>query len=200
MSAKKATAATQILTVPGLHGSGPGHWQSWLETQCDAAARVEQAAWDTPDLHAWTGALHDTLEAHQPHPVVLVAHSFGCLAAARALCDAPAQVAAVLYVAPACPARFGLHNDSLGGRLAIPSILVASENDPWMPLQGAIQLADQWGSTFINLGASGHINVASGYGPWPLAARLVESLIERSRGPYRRTSRAGAATLHAARA
>jgi predicted alpha/beta hydrolase family esterase len=187
MSAKKA--ATRILTVPGLHGSGPGHWQSWLETQFDAAARVEQAAWDTPDLRAWTGAVRDTLEAHHPHPVVLVAHSFGCLATARALCDVLPQVAAVLYVAPACPARFGLQRDSLGGRLAIPSIVVASENDPWMPLQGAMQLAGQWGSTFINLGASGHINVASGYGPWPLAARLVESLIERSRGRYRRARR-----------
>ena len=28
------------LIVPGLHGSGPAHWQTWFETQVPGALRV----------------------------------------------------------------------------------------------------------------------------------------------------------------
>nr|WP_238475001.1 alpha/beta hydrolase [Azospirillum cavernae] len=33
------------------------------------------------------------------------------------------------------------------------------------------------GADFINAGAVGHINVASGFGPWPLGETLVKELM-----------------------
>jgi hypothetical protein len=46
-----------ILIVPGLHNSGPEHWQSYWERTFPNARRIDQADWDRPDLAAWTRSL-----------------------------------------------------------------------------------------------------------------------------------------------
>ena len=38
------------LIVPGLNDSGPGHWQSWMESQLPDARRVRQIDWGEPVL------------------------------------------------------------------------------------------------------------------------------------------------------
>ena len=48
-----------------------------------------------------------------------------------------------------------------------PSEVLASTNDPWLSVDKAYQLAEAWGSEIHVLGAVGHINVESGFGPWP---------------------------------
>ena len=51
-----------------------------------------------------------------------------------------------------------------------PSIsihLIASSNDHYVTFERAALFAEKWGSQFINLGAHGHINAASGLGNWP---------------------------------
>jgi predicted alpha/beta hydrolase family esterase len=44
--------------------------------------------------------------------------------------------------------------------------MIISENDPWLNFQDALQLAKAWKITPKNLGQVGHINVASGFGPF----------------------------------
>jgi predicted alpha/beta hydrolase family esterase len=44
---------------------------------------------------------------------------------------------------------------------------VASSNDPYCSLERARDLAATWGSAVIESGEVGHLNVASGHGPWP---------------------------------
>jgi predicted alpha/beta hydrolase family esterase len=56
------------------------------------------------------------------------------------------------------------------------SILAASEDDPYLPIEIAPRLARAWGSKFENLGRQGHINVASGHGEWAQGERLLEQL------------------------
>jgi predicted alpha/beta hydrolase family esterase len=48
-----APTAPRLLIVPGLHDSGPAHWQSWLEAQEPGARRVVQRDWQAPDLERW---------------------------------------------------------------------------------------------------------------------------------------------------
>ena len=70
-----------ILLVPGLHDSGPGHWQTLWETSRPDARRVELGMWDDPHRNIWVNQLN--LAIHRANrPVVLVAHSLGCLAVA----------------------------------------------------------------------------------------------------------------------
>jgi len=187
----------RVLVIPGLRGSGPAHWQSWLQGHFKRARRVEQADWDAPDLAAWAARIAATLAAEPPGPWVAVAHSFGCLALARHLLsvDAPGGegtvhgIRAVLLVAPAEPARFGLQDTPLQQRLRVPATLLASDTDPWMSASRAEAFAQAWGSGFVNLGDAGHINADAGFGPLPSAKKLTEFLIHRVE-QFRRPERA----------
>jgi predicted alpha/beta hydrolase family esterase len=39
-----------------------------------------------------------------------------------------------------------------------------------------VKLARAWRSWFVDLGAVGHLNPASGFGPWPRALPLIDLL------------------------
>jgi hypothetical protein len=179
-SCKTSTWPPRLVTVPGLHGSEGAHWQTWLERQFPRSLRVEQTNWDAPDLDRWAQSVNDLL-ARQRGPFVLAAHSFGCLAAAHALQQraqraSSADVVGVLFVAPASPRKFAFAGAFEAARISVPSILIGSETDPWMPLAGARELAQRFGSAFVNLGDAGHINTAAGFGPWPRAKYFVDTL------------------------
>ena len=155
-----------ILIVPGLRNSGPRHWQTWFESKLAGAWRVEQANWERPFLSDWTARVCEAIDSHRGQ-VWIVAHSFGCLAAVSAGLVCADRIRAALLVAPADPARFGGAADLPQERLAFPSLVVASNNDPWVKPGVAEHWADVWGSSYQNIGDAGHINVDSGYGPWP---------------------------------
>ena len=81
-------------------------------------------------------------------------------------------------MAPANPARFGENGFSRDSqtdystyfqqlKLQVPTTLLISENDPWLSFEDAHILAQTWKIKPINLGAVGHVNVASGFGPFP---------------------------------
>jgi predicted alpha/beta hydrolase family esterase len=176
----RAAARPRLVIVPGLHGSGAEHWQSWLQHQVDGAVRVEQDDWSAPDLGRWSERVADTLAALGPGPHVVVAHSFGCLATVRAAARDPAlDIAQVLLVAPAEPSRFDVASVLPQSPLAPHSCVVASDNDPWMSATQAHDWALRWGSDWINLGNAGHINVDSGYGPFPLAREWAAGALNR---------------------
>ncbi|MDR2690092.1 MAG: alpha/beta hydrolase [Azoarcus sp.] len=164
-----------ILIVPGLNGSGPEHWQSWVETRLPETRRVIQDDWNTPDLPRWRQRVQKYL-AHSRHPVILIAHSFGCLASMAAARYHSRRIAGALLVAPADPRKFGVGRHLPATPAAFPSIVVASANDPWVSISTARRWARRWGSHFINLGRHGHINIESGFGPWPEGFALYETL------------------------
>lgn len=173
----------RVLIVPGLHDSGPAHWQSWLQSQYRDARRVEQRDWTDPQLDRWAARIASTLERSGPGPWVAVAHSFGCLALARYLAQQPAgrerPVRAALLVAPAEPDRFGVASQLPASRLPVPSTVVASDNDPWMSTASTRRWASRWGSAWLSLGEAGHVNTESGFGPLPLARRWVTAMSAR---------------------
>jgi predicted alpha/beta hydrolase family esterase len=174
--------AVRVLVVPGLHGSGPDHWQSWLQGHYRHAVRVEQDDWATPDVDRWAERIAATLRRHKPARWVAVAHSFGCLALARYVSrQGRAQhlpVRAAVLVAPAEPDKFGISGLLPSSPLPFGSVLVGSRNDPWMRLDRAREWAGYWGSQFIDLGHAGHVNPASGFGRWPGGKALVERRIQ----------------------
>ncbi|WP_233799740.1 RBBP9/YdeN family alpha/beta hydrolase [Paraburkholderia sp. HP33-1] len=178
LSCTRSNWPPRLVTVPGLHGSEGAHWQTWLERQFARSLRVEQANWDAPDLTLWAKSLRDLL-ARERGPFVLAAHSFGCLATAHALQQGTltSDVAGVLFVAPASPRKFAFAGPFDARRLGVPSILIGSETDPWMTLGDARDLAQRFGSAFVNLGDAGHINTAAGFGPWPRAKYFIDTLV-----------------------
>lgn len=166
---------SKILIVPGLYGSGASHWQSWFEQKLPDTFRVEQEDWSDPYLPRWAGAVRHELDRAKGH-VWIIAHSFGCLAVAHAAADYRDKVAGVMFVAPADPDKFEVTSMLPAERLGFPSVVVASSSDPWMRLTTAAYWADLWGSRLISIGNAGHINVDSGFGPWPDGLAIFEQL------------------------
>ena len=165
----------RVLTLPGLYGSGPEHWQSRWEVLHPWFERVEQYDWETPDLPRWAGRLEQALRSSDK-PVLIAAHSFGCLTTVHAAaCGAP-NLAGALMVAPADPGKFGLDEILIGRKLAFPALVLGSTTDPWMTHERAAYWAGQWGAQYRCLGAVGHINAETGLGDWPEGLALLASL------------------------
>lgn len=189
----------RILIVPGFNGSGSDHWQTLWERQYDCE-RVHQRDWVNPDVVEWVEALDAALAEHGEQAVI-VAHSLGCLTVAQWARTYPARtprVRCALLVAPpdvdSCPnipasiRKFALQRPIL---LPFPSVLVSSENDPYMTAAAAWQLARLWGCRFVNAGAVGHINTDSNHGPWPEGEALLRELIDGTAVLSKRVNSAG---------
>lgn len=172
------------LILPGYQNSGPDHWQSrWQQSQ--DFERVIQDDWDHPDRLAWVARLNQAVLDHADRPLVLVAHSLGCLTVAFWAAQHPlTQVRGALLVAPPDPngPRFpatARHFDKPPLQwLPFPSVVVMSTNDPYAEPAFAEQCAQRWGSRLENLGACGHINHDSGLGDWPQGRRWLAALAE----------------------
>lgn len=182
-----------VLIVPGLNGSSDGHWQRhWLADHRDAVL-VEQSDWSDPQPGRWLHRLEQALIAYPG--ALIVAHSLGSILATRlATSSVVPLVGGALLVAPADIERTSvLHarNYEFGsmptGTLPFPALVVASRNDPYMALEKAKATARVWGTPLVDLGAAGHINVASGFGRWArgydLAGQVLETVARRRQAP-----------------
>ena len=170
----------RVVIVPGWRDSGPGHWQSLWAEGLDGAVRVEQDDWVSPRRESWVRAIGDLILA-QDAPVVVAAHSLGCIATAHLQPEVTARIAGALLVAPADPERRAALNDFAPvpyAKLPYRSVVVASSNDPFCPVRLAGAYARAWGSEFVRMQNAGHINVDSGHGDWPLGLALLQSLTE----------------------
>ena len=174
-----------VLTVPGWHGSGSGHWQTRWEHRFSNWSRVEQNSWDFPQLDSWVVNLDTAIRASDP-PLILVAHSLGCLAIAHwaQFIDPRHWPLSALLVAPPWAGDEISSPPEVQSFLPIPtppfpfpSILVGSQTDPYTPLDAAAKLASQWGSEFVDAGPVGHINVDSGHGEWPHGEQILSRLL-----------------------
>ena len=166
---------TTFLIIPGYGDSGPEHWQSHWQRSLPNASRVEQADWHNPDPHSWVAALERQVAAARS-PLILVAHSLGCITVARWAAQAPLaslrKVRGALLVAPAdveranCPEALQGFAPISRELLPFPSLLVGSDNDHAASAARALQLARDWGSQAAILSGAGHINVTSGHQRW----------------------------------
>ena len=182
-----------VLIVPGLRDHVADHWQTHLERKLSFVRKVVSVPpleADKLSCAARVSAVQRTIETIE-EPVIVVAHSAGVVMLVHwaqahahtrniqgALLAAPPDFEAPL------PAGYPTQ-DALraNGWLPVPrqrlpfrSTVAASTNDPLATFERVRQMAHEWGSEFVNVGAVGHINPASGFGAWPLAEALIQSL------------------------
>jgi predicted alpha/beta hydrolase family esterase len=135
-----------------------------------AATRVPQRDWMVPECTAWTNVLQETIH-RIPRPVVILAHSIGCMTTIFAIAKAP--VAAVVLVAPAdaersdAPGALHTFTSIPTEPLATPALLVASDSDPYCTLERAEAFAQSWKADLEIVTGGGHINADAGFGAWP---------------------------------
>jgi predicted alpha/beta hydrolase family esterase len=168
------TSDCDILIVPGFENSGPDHWQTRWERQLSTARRIEQASWDAPKREHWIERIL-TEVTRAVRPVILVSHSLGTLAVAHAARRLPpgAVRGGFLVALPDTEDPFRVPSAILDfapiprDPLPFPSVLIASRTDPFCAYETAEDIAYAWGSAIVDAGDAGHLNTASGHGPWP---------------------------------
>jgi hypothetical protein len=171
-----------VLVLPGYQSSGPEHWQSlWEAAHPERFGRVQQRDWEYPDRDEWVAALAQAVKGTSG-PVVLVAHSLGCLTVAHWAREGGETVVGALLVAPPDIERPDALRDVRSFRpiprdpLPFPSIVVASSDDLHCDPERARHFAQAWGSRLVELESAGHINTAAGFGPWPEGEALLAEL------------------------
>lgn len=163
-----------VVLVPGLSDSGPEHWQTRWQARLPNVRRLVGVDFDRPTRAAWDPAIA-ALVAAATRPVALVAHSLGVHAAVHAAgLAAPGKIVAGFLVAPPDAAALGgiAEIDPAflpipTAPLSFPSLLVASRDDPYAAFAASEAMAADWGAQLVDAGAAGHVNAASGHGPWP---------------------------------
>lgn len=179
-----------LLLIHGLDGSGEGHWQHWLAHK--AAERglnvhfPELPSKESPNLLYWLSLLH--LEAVAAGAqTTLVTHSLGAyLWLHYASLKGAQRLDRVLLVAPPGETEVresgrvrGLLNiplDAARIRSAAREVLViGTANDPYNQKGAEQSYAKPLGLPYLGLPASaGHINIESGFGPWPFALEWTQ--------------------------
>jgi len=181
-------AAPTVLIVPGLRDHVAQHWQTLLAAELPRVALVPPMGRDDLDCATRMLAIEHAAQKVQG-PLVIVAHSGGVVMVAHWAQHTRRPVLGALLAAPpdfesAMPEGYPtLAGLQAGGwlpvprtRLPFPSIVAASRNDPLADFGRVEALARDWGSTLVDLGHVGHLNPASGYGPWPRAHEFIAQL------------------------
>jgi uncharacterized protein len=179
-----------VLIVPGLRDHVPQHWQTLLAAQLPRVVSVPPMGRDDLDCGVRVAAIEHAAQAVDG-PLIIVAHSGGCIMVAHWAQQTRRPVLGALLATPpdfdtpmpeGYPAIDAL---TLGGWLPVPrkvlpfpSIVAASRNDPLGRFVRVSALAHDWGSRVVDIGEAGHLNPASGYGPWPLAHAFIEQLAQ----------------------
>lgn len=185
-----------VVIVPGLRGPAPTHWQTWLGHRLadrgETAVCLPLLGREHIDLDERVAALEAAVQAVDG-PVVLVAHSAGVVTtihwARRHPSSAQRVVGALLATPPDLVSPLGPEYpslDELAARgwapvpaeaLPFPGVVAASTSDAIGDPERVAALAAAWGCRLEVLGDVGHLNPASGFGPWPRAEVLLEELV-----------------------
>lgn len=166
---------SSVVIAPGLHNSGPNHWQTVWQQRLPNAKRVHQQRWDRPDLNEWADALIESVHKHNAH--YIVAHSCGCLATVHAIAALQHQIRGVLLVAPADPEKFGITSLLPHTPVQIPGLIVGSLTDPWLSWKKAQLWSQRWELPIYCAGDAGHINAESGHSDWSEGWALLQRLL-----------------------
>jgi len=177
-----------LLIVPGLRDHVAQHWQTLLAARVPGTRSVPPMGRADLDVQSRVDAIESAVQAIEG-PVLLVAHSGGCIMVAHWAERTQCSVHGALLATPPDferPMPEGYPTlaelDAAGWLpvprrpLPFPSLVAASQDDPLGSFERVSGLARAWGSRLVDLGKVGHLNPASGYGEWPQAEQLIDEI------------------------
>jgi predicted alpha/beta hydrolase family esterase len=179
-----------VLIVPGLRDHVPQHWQTLLAAKLERVRTVPPLEHDKLSCAARVVAIDREL-AKIDGPVILVAHSAGAIMVVHWAAQGRRQIRGALLAAPAdleTPMPEGYPKIEVlreqgwlpipRAPLPFPSIVAASTNDPLARFERVVEMAGAWGGRLVDVGPIGHVNPASGFGPWARGEELVSELLQ----------------------
>jgi len=173
----------KYLILPGLGNSGDNHWQSFWEKKLRNSTRVKQDDWENPKLENWMKNLEKEIERSE-EKIIFIAHSLGVsLVLQWAYRNKNNKISGALLVSPSdvdsrehTPEVVRNFSPMPIIKLPFASIVVASENDPYVPIDRARYFAKKWNAEFFNIGKCGHINADSNIGAWEEGLELLRKI------------------------
>lgn len=168
------------IVLPGIYGSDERHWQTLWQVEDPSLRRFAPASWDEPDLADWEVALDDAVGVCS-QPPVLIAHSLATLLVAHWLSQDPSRrhdVAGAFLVSvpdptsPVFPQAAHSFREPTRAPMPVPSLVVTSSSDPFGSTEYQADVARRWHSGWVCVGDHGHLNSASGLGPWKVGRDL----------------------------
>ena len=177
-----------VLTQPGRGWAGPGHWLTHWEESFPSFVRVEQTNWSQPVYAHWSTRMSQYI-ASASKPVLLIGHSLGTSLITRWTFDQPELASRVIGALLAAPTDRdmvdGDPNSPVSGfgpmlleKMPFRSIVLASQNDPFVTLERAKLFAAAWGSWLVDAGSNGHLASAANLGVWPRGLLALGQLLE----------------------
>ncbi len=174
----------KILTIPGYGGSDKDHWQTYWENEYPDIERVEQLGWNTPEKDLWVDTLDQYVNSNTDTRYILVAHSLGCAIVAHWADRYDSSLVSGALLVSVSDVDSPKHTpDEVRNFAPMPvkklpfrSIIVASENDPYVSFERAEQISDLWGSEFVNIGKCGHINSKSKLSSWESGKEILQRI------------------------
>jgi len=176
----------KLLLLHGWGGSDFPHWQSWLagevakEYGCVDFLRLPD--FDHPKLDRWLEAA--SRELHGFAPDVVVCHSLGNTLWFH-LCNAGLIEKNIKYLLLVAPPSMECQIEELATFFPVEtpknlyaenSLMIVSDNDPYMDMQEAKALQESLGVAMEVLHSAGHINADSGYGEWQWMLQYIKRL------------------------
>jgi predicted alpha/beta hydrolase family esterase len=173
-----------LLIIPGLGDSGEKHWQSFWLQKFPNSTKVIQDNWDEPQLNEWLARLDENIQKIN-EPTILVAHSLAVSLVMHWVSqNNNSNIVGALLVAPAdvdSPEHtpdFLRHFSPIPTQtIPFPTLVIGTENDTYISLKRAEELASNWGSDFANIGQKGHINSDSNLEYWEEGQEFLQQLI-----------------------
>ncbi len=181
-----------VLIVPGLRDNVDAHWQTHAARTLPAAGFAVRSV---APLGRENLSCCERLEALEREaslvdgPLLIVAHSGGVISVAHWAKQTHRVVLGALLAVPPDFERpmpegyptveqLAAHRWLPVPRTILPfrSIVAASRNDPLASFERVEEFARDWNSELVDLGAVGHLNPASGFGPWPEVEKLIRRL------------------------
>ena len=176
----------RVLLVPGGGGSGPDHWHTYWEADNRNVQRVNQTDWNDGTREDWVTALDEHINISND-PVILVAHSLGCILVSHWAETHRGHVLGALMVAPADIEGPWVPSGSLYerfkpiplNRFPFATTIVASTNDPYLTPDRAEKFSVSWGSRLEFVGPLEHIGSEARLHNWVEGWHILERLLER---------------------
>jgi predicted alpha/beta hydrolase family esterase len=170
-----------LVFLAGIENSPESHWQRHWQRLFDFSISIEHQNWDAPNADIWVRELDQQLRVIKKAKLI-IGHSLGCLLLSQWIraYSSPTVVGAFLVALPdpsgaEFPRQVTHFDQPASGRLPFPSLLVASEDDPYSTMAYSKSVAAGWGSKFVNVGPKGHINAQSQLGNWDEGIDLIRN-------------------------
>ncbi len=176
----------KIFIIHGSYGSPDENWLPWLKKELEALGhQVTIPKFPTPENQSLTSWIKVIERYNIDKDSIVIGHSLGPAFLLHIIENQP--VKAAFFVAPFISALNKPEFDKVNETFYIKKInwnqikrnctkfyIFHSDNDPYVPLEKAKELANKLGVKAILVKGAGHFNVATGYDKFELLLEKIK--------------------------